>query len=64
MKWILDLRNELGIPHTLKKLIEDDTKFQEMSDMAFKDPSTGGNPVKLTNKDFLQLYRNSYEGIL
>jgi alcohol dehydrogenase len=64
MKWILDLRNDLGIPHTLKKLIEDDTKFQEMSVMAFKDPSTGGNPVKLTNKDFLQLYRNSFEGIL
>ena len=64
MKWILDLRKELGIPHTLKKLIEEDTRFEEMSVMALKDPSTGGNPVKLTNNDFLQLYRNSFEGIL
>ena len=64
MKWILDLRKELGIPHTLKKLIEEDTRFEEMSVMAFKDPSTGGNPIKLTISEFLQLYRNSFDGIL
>ena len=40
------------------------TKFEKMSVRAFKDPSTGGNPVKLTSKDFLQLYRNSFDGIL
>ena len=64
MKWIIDLRKALGIPHTLKKLIEDDSRFEEMSVMALNDPSTGGNPVKLTSKDFLQLYRNSFDGIL
>jgi len=64
MKWILDLRKDLGIPHTLKKLIEEDTRFEEMSVMAFKDPSTGGNPIKLTISEFLQLYRNSFDGIL
>ena len=64
MNWILDLRKKLGIPHTLKKLINEDSKFAKMSVMAFKDPSTGGNPVKLTSDDFLQLYRNSFDGIL
>ena len=64
MNWILDLRKKLGIPHTLKKLINEDSKFAKMSVMAFKDPSTGGNPVKLTSNDFLQLYRNSFDGIL
>ena len=64
MKWILDLRTELGIPHTLKKLIEDDSRFEEMSVMALNDPSTGANPVKLTSNEFLQLYRNSFDGIL
>ena len=64
MKWILDIRKDLEIPHTLKELINDNTRFEEMSKMAFKDPSTGGNPISLTEDDFLQLYKNSYEGNL
>ena len=64
IKWILDLRNKLAVPHTLKELIKDDEKFEEMSVMAFNDPSTGGNPIQLTDKDFLQLYRDAYDGKL
>ena len=64
MKWILDLRKDLKIPHTLKDLINDNSKFDEMSIMALNDPSTGGNPISLTEKDFLKLYNDSYEGIL
>ena len=64
IKWILDLRNKLAVPHTLKELIKDDEKFEEMSVMAFNDPSTGGNPIQLTDKDFLQLYRDAYNGKL
>jgi len=64
MDWILNLRKELEIPHTLRELINDDSKFQEMSVLAFKDPSTGGNPIKLTDIDFLQLYKDCYVGKL
>ncbi len=64
LDWILDLRKLLSIPHTLKELIDDDSNFENMSIMAFKDPSTGTNPVKLNEKDFLQLYQNSFEGKL
>ena len=64
MKWILELREILEIPHTLKDLIKDNSKFDEMSEMALNDPSTGGNPIKLTQSDFLELYNNSYDGIL
>ena len=64
IKWILDLREELGIPHTLKTLINDDSKLLEMSVMALKDPSTLGNPVKLDDNDFLKLYRYSFDGKL
>ena len=62
MKWILDIRKELEIPHTLKELINDNTKFEEMSKMALQDPSTGGNPISLNKNDFFELYQNSYEG--
>ena len=64
MKWILDLRKELKIPHTLKELINDNSRLEEMSKMALNDPSTGGNPISLTQNDFLDLYKNSYDGKL
>ena len=64
LKWIIDLRKELKIPHTLKELINEDTKLEEMSKMALEDPSTSGNPISLTQEDFLDLYRNSYIGNL
>ena len=64
MNWILYLRKELLIPHTLKELIQDDSKFEEMSKMAKDDPSTGGNPISLETTDFYNLYKDSYSGIL
>ncbi len=64
MNWILYLREELSIPHTLKELIQDDSRFEEMSKMAKDDPSTGGNPISLEINDFYNLYKDSYSGIL
>ena len=64
IKWILELRKELQIPHTLKELINDDSKLEKMSELALKDPSTGGNPIPLSQKDFLELYKCSYDGKL
>ena len=64
VKWILEIRKELQIPHTLKELINDDSKLEKMSELALKDPSTGGNPIPLSQKDFLELYKNSYDGKL
>ena len=45
-------------------LINEDLRLEEMSVSAFKDPSTGSNPIKLTDKDFLQLYKDAYNGKL
>jgi len=64
LNWILDLRKSLSIPHTLKELIGDDSNLKKMSVMALNDPSTGSNPIKLNENDFLQLYQNSFEGLL
>ena len=64
MNWILDLREKLSIPHTLKELINDDSKFTEMSKMAKNDPSTGGNPILLEISDFFDLYQDSFNGNL
>ena len=64
MNWVLELRNKLSIPHSLKELINDDSKFEEMSKMAKNDPSTGGNPIPLEIDDFHNLYKDCYNGDL
>jgi len=64
MDWILELRTKLNIPHTLKELIIEDSRLEEMSLMALNDPSTASNPVKLDDKDFLQLYKDAFHGNL
>ena len=64
LDWIIDLRKLLNIPHTLNDLIHEDSKLEAMSEMAFNDPSTASNPIKLEKNDFLNLYKNSFEGLL
>ena len=64
LEWILELRKKLNIPHTLKELINDDSKFKEMSEMAYNDPSTSTNPLKLNSEDFFKLYKDSFDGVL
>ena len=62
--WILNLRESLQIPHTLKELIHEDTKLEEMSAMALVDPTAGSNPIELNQMDYLKLYKYSFEGVL
>jgi len=64
LDWVLELRKKLNIPHTLKDLINDDSKLKEMSEMAFNDPSTSTNPLKLNSEDFFKLYKDSFDGVL
>ena len=64
LDWVLELREKLNIPHTLQELINDDSKLKEMSEMAFSDPSTSTNPLKLSPEEFFKLYKDSFEGVL
>ena len=65
LNWILDLRKKLNIPHKLSDVV-DIEKFDldKLSKMAFEDPSTGGNPKKLTIDDLKILYKKSLSGEL
>ena len=65
LNWILDLRKKLNIPHKLSEVIkEEDLKLDRLSIMALNDPSTGGNPKKLTENDMKILYQHSMSGEL
>lgn len=47
-RWILELRHEIGVPHTLGGLGVDSSQADLIARMAIEDPSAGGNPVPLT----------------
>ncbi len=63
-RWVLELRREIGIPHTLAGLGVEEKHAREFAPQALVDPSTGGNPVALTEADFAQLYLNCIRGNL
>jgi alcohol dehydrogenase len=64
LDFVLRLRRDLGIPHTLDKIGVDDARFAEMAAMAVRDPTAAGNPRPLTVADTLDLYRRALDGRL
>jgi len=64
LDWVLALREEVGIPHSVKELGVDDSKADLIADMAIVDPTAGSNPVELTKELALKIFRNAYEGKL
>lgn len=63
-KWILDLRAEIKIPHTLKEIGVDDKRVDEVAKMAEADPSAGGNPIKVGAKELGEIFVNGLNGKL
>ena len=43
--FVLNLRQQVGVPHTLGELGVDVGRSEEIAAMAIQDPSAGGNPV-------------------
>ncbi len=65
LNWTLNLRKELNIPHKLSEVIDEkDFDIERLSKMALADPSTGGNPKKLTVDDMRTMYQHSMQGKL
>jgi alcohol dehydrogenase class IV len=65
INWVLDLRKKLDMPHTLSEVIDEkDLQLDRLSKMALEDPSTSGNPKKLSETDMKSMYSHSMEGKL
>jgi alcohol dehydrogenase class IV len=64
LQWVLDLRQELEIPHTLKDLGVGDDRFEEMAPMSVDDATAPGNPIPITADSALKMFRDAYEGRL
>ena len=64
LDFVLRLRRDLGIPHTLDRIGVDDARVEELAAKAVRDPTAAGNPRALTEADALDLYRRAYDGRL
>ena len=65
LSWILNLREELNIPHKLSEVVEvKKIDIEHLSQMALEDPSTATNPKKMTVDDMKILYEHSLSGKL
>ena len=65
VNWTMELREEFNIPHKISEVIDQDKMdLDKLSEMAFEDPSTAGNPKKLTKRDMKIMYEHSISGDL
>ena len=64
LDWVIELRKEIGIPHSLAELNVDDSKLDKMVADAVADPTAPTNPRPLDAGSALRLYRQALEGQL
>jgi alcohol dehydrogenase class IV len=64
MGWVLGLREQVGIPHTLAEINIDDEQAEIIGNMAVEDPSAGGNPISFSAEQYQQIFTNAVNGVL
>ena len=64
LDWMLELRAEIGVPHTLVGLNIGDDQLDVIVAMALKDPTAGGNPVPLDKRAVRTIFKRALEGRL
>jgi alcohol dehydrogenase class IV len=62
--WVLALRQQIGIHHTLAQLGVTEDLIPRLANMAVDDPTAPTNPVKLTVANLETLYSNAINGEL
>lgn len=64
LNWVLSIREEIGIHHQLSAIIPEDSRLEEIGEMAVVDPSAGTNPILHDASAYTEIVRNAYNGIL
>jgi alcohol dehydrogenase len=62
MDFVLELREQAGIPHTLEGLKVGDDRVDTIVKMAPEDPTAGGNPVKLDRRAARTIFMRALQG--
>ena len=64
LKAVLDLRQQVGVPHDLGGLKVDGSKAETIGEMAAVDPTAGGNPIPVTKEAARKLFDAALKGDL
>jgi alcohol dehydrogenase class IV len=62
LDWVLALRADIGVPHTLAGLNVGDEHIDRIVAMAPKDPTAGGNPREFNKRAARTLFKRALEG--
>lgn len=62
VQWVIDLKKEMEIPETLKDMGVEPGDEVKLAPLAQEDPSTGGNPLEMTEEKFQELILNCISG--
>jgi alcohol dehydrogenase class IV len=64
LKWVLDMRESLEIPHTLADIDITTQDALKVGQMASEDPSAGGNPITFTAAQYSDIFCTAVSGDL
>jgi alcohol dehydrogenase class IV len=64
LEWVLALRRDIGIPHTLVALGVPLDRADLVAEMALGDPTAGSNPIPLTKKSLREIFDRAAAGEL
>lgn len=64
LSWVLQLREQLGIPHSLAAININDSDAETVGRMAAEDPSASGNPIQFGAEKYSQLFASAVAGKL
>ncbi|WP_299012875.1 iron-containing alcohol dehydrogenase [uncultured Photobacterium sp.] len=64
MAWLLSLRTDLNIPHTLAAIGIDSKEAERIGQMAVSDQSAAGNPIHFTAEQYAEIFTNAVKGTL
>ncbi len=64
LTWVLEMRKDLGIPHTLAGININADDAERVGAMAEEDPSAGGNPIPFNAAQYAGIFRNAVNGSL
>ena len=62
VQWVIDLKKEMETPETLKEMGVQPGDEVKLAPLAQEDPSTGGNPLEMTEDKFQELIANCISG--
>jgi alcohol dehydrogenase class IV len=62
MAWLLDLREQIGIPHSLAAIGIDDYEAERVGRMAFEDGCSHTNPIRHSAQAYAQIFCRAVKG--